>query len=177
MEIMIKTKQKYNPLFSFVSLYDPLHSYYRHLLQLIASGGYTPQVEEEKREGGGIGDEGQSTRNEKPAVTVEESDREDDEDSDNSDEEGFELHPLLRVSTTPRSSPKPPNSKIISDPSSTNTNASTITTTATDHHHTTSSSNTTTTHASFFSKSLTVNAAPSLETEQIMTNHHSSLER
>ena len=97
MEIMIKAKQKHNPLFSFLSLYDPLHSYYRHLLQMIASGGYTPVATEEVEKGG----EGEGRETEKEV-------EEEESDSGDSDDEGFELHPLLRVSTTPRSSPRPP---------------------------------------------------------------------
>ena len=159
MEIMIRAKQKYNPLFSFLSLYDPLYSYYRHLLQLISSGEYTPRVEE-----GGGGEESEGGGKEKerraPAVRIQEEAEkegsEDGSDSGDSDDEEFELHPLLRISTTPRSSPRPPSTKNVSGPPTTTTNG--------DHAHTPPPP--TVARSSFYSKSLTVNAAPSLEVEQ-----------
>lgn len=42
MEIIIKTKQKFNPSFSFLNYNDPLFPYYRHLKEMILTGGYRP---------------------------------------------------------------------------------------------------------------------------------------
>lgn len=42
MEIIIKTKQQSNPLFSFLNYNDPLFPYYRHLKDMILTGGYRP---------------------------------------------------------------------------------------------------------------------------------------
>jgi hypothetical protein len=150
MEIMIKAKQKHNPLFSFLSLYDPLHSYYRLLLHMIASGGYTPVVTEEVEKGGG----GERREPEKEG-------EEEESDSGDSDDEGFELHPLLRVSTTPRSSPRPPATNTSTNSSSPSNEVSSKTSPPP------SIVTTTATQSSSFSKSLSsVNAAPSLDTEQ-----------
>lgn len=191
MEIMIKAKQKYNPFFSFVSLYDPLHTYYRHLLQMIASGKYSPkqqavkdgeEVEKSEVGGGVIGGERDGVRRpgRKGARKVSET-GEDESDPEDSDEE-FELHPLLRLSTTPRSSPKPPST---SNPRSTTAtpSASNATTRSNDHRHpapplTDASTSVPPSSAmpSFYSKSLTVNSAPSLEREQrdVVSSHGGS---
>ena len=152
MEIMIKAKQKYNALFSFLSLSDPLHSYYQHLMRLIASGHYMPErgcggVLQGRGEAGGMDS----------AVSVEEPrqmlEKGAESESEDSDVEGFELHPLLRISATPRSSPKPPSTK--DAPPVTSTLPSTTTTAA--------STSSAAPLASFYTKSLNVNAAPSLE--------------
>ena len=160
MEIMIKAKQKYNPLFSFLSLYDPLYSYYRLLLQLIGSGQYTPVVTVERGGGEGViggGGDGERKGVEEPSKVLNE-----ESDSEDSDEEGFELHPLLRVSTTPRSSPKPPGTKNPPDPP-------TSTTQSDDHR---------SPLPAFYSKSLTVNSAPYLDQSGLQTSFpHPSLER
>lgn len=42
MEIIIKTKQKFNPLFSFLDYNDPLFPYYKHLKDVIKTGVYRP---------------------------------------------------------------------------------------------------------------------------------------
>lgn len=42
MEIIIKTKQKFNPFFSFLNYDDPLFPYYKHLKEVILTGGYRP---------------------------------------------------------------------------------------------------------------------------------------
>ncbi len=42
MEIIIKTKQQSNPLFSFLNVHDPLFPYYAHLKMVLASGSYIP---------------------------------------------------------------------------------------------------------------------------------------
>ena len=170
MEIMIKAKQKHNPLFSFLSLFDALHPYYRCLLQLVASGRYTltPQGEGGRSEGGEKGKVVEETK----GTEVEESDSGDED----SDDEGFELHPLLRISTTPRSSPRPPGSKPSTKSASPETAAHSQTPP-------TSSTTATTQSSSFLSKSLSVNAAPSLDPErggawQTLSDHtHTSYPR
>ena len=42
MEIIIKTKQKRNPFFSFLNYNDPLFPYYKHLKDVIKTGAYQP---------------------------------------------------------------------------------------------------------------------------------------
>lgn len=174
MEIMIKAKQKHNPQFSFLSLYDPLHPYYRFLLQMIASGRFTPTLAGEEG-GGGEGEEREKEKELEKKQTAEEE--EEGSDSGDSDDEGFELHPLLRVSTTPRSSPRPSRAKTSATPSRTDSNQTP---------HPTSIATMSTESSSFFSKSLSsVNAAPSLDHEQGGAWHsvdracypHPSLER
>ena len=154
MEIMIKAKQKHSPLFSFLSLYDPLHSYYRYLLQMIGSGGYTPLVTEgeEKGEGGG-------SRETVKETGKEGGEEEEESDSGDSDDEGFELHPLLRVSTAPRSSPRPTGTHQ-SGSLSTNKSSPPLSVAAT-----TAATDTTQSSASFSRSLSSVNAAPSLEAE------------
>lgn len=166
MEIMIKAKQKFNPFFSFLSLYDPLHPYYRHLLQLITSGKYTPNPQTGKTGeseaspevdggdedvAGNRAETDEARRDEEEAVS---SNDDEEPDSDDSDGEGFELHPLLRVSTN--SSPRPPSDRqpprTMATPS-----AAVATTLSLDQRHSKSS---------FYAKSLSVNAAPSLERER-----------
>ena len=173
MEIMIKAKQKFNPFFSFLSLYDPLYPYYKHLLQFISSGKYvvesenTPKVVEERKEE----KDGECVKGER-----EEGGREDGEEArgnggvedaahcgeDSSDEggesdssEGFELHPLLRVSKSvphkQQSHQVPPKPPASSSPS-------------TSPPHSPSQNNNDAT--SFYSQRLSVNSAPSLERER-----------
>lgn len=180
MEIMIKAKQKFNPFFSFLSLYDSLYPYYRHLLQLMLSGAYVPRpsvqgnktaVKDDRGAGekeganngrGGEGGGGGS-KNATPAAADFAS--ESDEDSD---DEGFELHPLLRVSTTPRSSPKPSASKHPTAHSG--STSATPTSMYQSHTHPFSSSDV----PSLYSRSLNVNAAPSLDSERGRENEHTS---
>lgn len=42
MEIIIKTKQQSNPLFSFLNIQDPLYPYYYHLKTVLGNGSYVP---------------------------------------------------------------------------------------------------------------------------------------
>ena len=177
MEIIIKAKQKYNPFFSFVSPYDPLHAYYRYLLQVISSGEYVPKLQVEKTgtetehiEGGasdgGDGREGDVCDGE--TGEVEETAIDDDasaSEEEDSDDGGFELHPLLRVSTTPRSSPKPRDAKNPPNPPTTSTSdtalsTATATTLSTSLRHPPPPSSSS---ASFYTQSRGVNAAPSLD--------------
>ena len=112
MEIIIKAKQKFNPFFSFLDYGDDLNPYYRHLLRLISTGAYTPRSqspslvkaeegEPSPEESGGPTAGGVESKTKEPRLVVEY-----ESSSDESEEEGFELHPLLRVSTS-RGSSKP----------------------------------------------------------------------
>ena len=40
MEILLKAKQSGNPVFDFLSVDNPLHPFYRHLVSLVKSGQY-----------------------------------------------------------------------------------------------------------------------------------------
>lgn len=63
MEIIIKTKQKFNPFFSFLSYEDPLFAYYRHLKDMILTGGYRPVPRPEREDGFGLVGHGVDTDN------------------------------------------------------------------------------------------------------------------
>ena len=128
MEIIIKAKQKFNPFFSFLDYGDALNPYYRHILHMLSTGAYVPRLQQGSADNGS---QVQSDERERdpPNIVVEEvdnrkveesdgkreagvsadvNDNEDGdssvEDSDDSDGEGYELHPLLRASLTPKSS-------------------------------------------------------------------------
>ncbi len=47
MEIIIKTKQKFNPFFSFLNYADVLFPYYTHVKEMIMTGGYIPLIKPE----------------------------------------------------------------------------------------------------------------------------------
>ena len=85
MEIIIKTKQQYNPHFSFLDFSDHLFPYYKHLLNAISSGEYVPVDDEVEQE---------MPKNDKENRTKEEEEEEEDDDEDEEDE--TYLHPLLR---------------------------------------------------------------------------------
>ncbi|KAG7174056.1 suppressor of white apricot-like [Homarus americanus] len=59
MEIVIKTKQAGNPMFSFLSFDNPLNAYYKHMVAMIKNGRYRPADEVEqvktRRDSGGNG--------------------------------------------------------------------------------------------------------------------------
>ena len=121
MEIIIKTKQRHNPFFSFLDHEDALHPYYRCVLQAISSGLYFPATPSAAAENNNSNkkrcdeDNNNNNSDDKPVGGEEGGNRtggdsgkcseegagngsgsEDSEDSD--DDEGFELHPLLRAS-------------------------------------------------------------------------------
>ncbi|KAK8747077.1 hypothetical protein OTU49_016979, partial [Cherax quadricarinatus] len=48
MEIVIKTKQAGNPMFSFLSFDNPLNAYYKHMVAMIKNGRYRPADEVER---------------------------------------------------------------------------------------------------------------------------------
>lgn len=52
LEILIKTKQANNPQFAFLSIDEPLHRYYKYMLDAIKSGSYSPEKQPEKEETG-----------------------------------------------------------------------------------------------------------------------------
>lgn len=51
MEIIIKTKQKFNPFFSFLDYGDTLFPYYKHLKETILTGAYRPRPRPEMGSG------------------------------------------------------------------------------------------------------------------------------
>ena len=111
MEIVIKTKQKMNPHFSFLIAEDRLYRYYKWLLHCMSTGKYPGSVTENRGKiGPGAGDDHQLQENREVdtnrtglggerAGQAAEEEEESNSDSD-SDDEGFELHPLLRASLT-----------------------------------------------------------------------------
>lgn len=52
MEILIKAKQANNPQFAFLSIDEPLHQYYKYVLDAIKTGKYNPEKQPEKEESG-----------------------------------------------------------------------------------------------------------------------------
>ncbi|KAI4495944.1 hypothetical protein M0802_008159 [Mischocyttarus mexicanus] len=50
MEILLKAKQANNPQFSFLSIGEPLHPYYKFVLEAIKTGKYNPEKQPEKEE-------------------------------------------------------------------------------------------------------------------------------
>lgn len=78
MEILIKAKQSGNSQFDFLNYDDQLNPYYKHLVELIKSGKYVPELESE-------------TKNGKKGNNSENSDSDSDDDSDGD----HYLHPLL----------------------------------------------------------------------------------
>ncbi|CAL1689604.1 unnamed protein product [Lasius platythorax] len=50
LEILIKTKQANNPQFAFLSIDEPLHQYYKFVLDAIKNGKYNPEKQPEKEE-------------------------------------------------------------------------------------------------------------------------------
>ncbi|KAK2587323.1 hypothetical protein KPH14_003041 [Odynerus spinipes] len=50
MEILLKAKQANNPQFAFLSIDEPLHPYYKFVLEAIKTGKYNPEKQPEKEE-------------------------------------------------------------------------------------------------------------------------------
>ena len=112
MEIIIKTKQKFNPHFSFLHHEDRLFPYYKFILNAINKGAYTPQEEEE-----GSLEEANVQKEEKDTkFSPENGNRKTDSgdikkdwnksSDEDSDSEGLELHPLLMgASSKPKAPP------------------------------------------------------------------------
>ena len=110
MEIVIKTKQKMNPHFSFLIAEDRLYRYYQWLLHCMSTGKYPSttgpgasgddQLKENRevdRPGKREEDTNRTVHGGKRATQEAVEEEESNSDSD-SDDEGFELHPLLRAS-------------------------------------------------------------------------------
>lgn len=112
MEIIIKAKQRFNPSFSFLHHEDRLFPYYKHLLNCIKTGSYEPQEETADTTTNDIGTAAESNlppETEHVHVHVNTSinsvAHHDDDESD-SEDDGFELHPILRANMNV-SKPKP----------------------------------------------------------------------
>lgn len=157
MEIIIKAKQKFNPFFSFLDYGDDLNPYYRHLLRLISTGAYIPRSQSPNHvkseegeqlpgESGGITADGvESKVKEEPRLAIQY-----ESSSDESEEEGFELHPLLRASASRGSSkPATPNTEVDSAVENGADSVGEVGTSG----------------GVFYTRSLVVNSAPSLESD------------
>lgn len=127
MEIIIKTKQKFNPFFSFLNHEDVLYPYFKHMKEVMSRSINVPlAMEPERREGGGDNHKQEPLRNHKETMqqnhTTEKDSRivnskapvskeepktdavppvskSDSEDESDSDDEGY-LHPLLLGSSS-----------------------------------------------------------------------------
>ena len=88
MEIIIKTKQQYNPHFSFLDFSDRLFPYYKHLLNAISSREYIPVDDVVEQE--------MSKNDEENRTKEEEKKEEGEEDDEDEEDETYDLHPLLR---------------------------------------------------------------------------------
>ena len=128
MEIIIKTKQQLNPLFSFLNMQDPLHPYYTHLKTLLARGSYVPSSEtaetdkpleteakeveiNDEKEAGKENNSSDNVDSEK----IDESPSDQDSDSDSDDDGGY-LHPLLMQAPKSRSKSPTPTPKEATPP-------------------------------------------------------------
>ena len=129
MEIIIKTKQKYNARFSFLHHDDRLFPYYKQLLHAISSGSYTPspppppptsssQTNSEMEKSGKNGV--LKTEEEKVVKTEEvkerktkrkrhfvDSSNEKKTEEEEEDEDIVDLHPLLRSTILPKRNTTP----------------------------------------------------------------------
>lgn len=121
MEIIIKTKQQSNPLFSFLDMHDALYPYYAHLKTLLANGSYVPTTTESQEKTDSTveatnterGDDNKpedqvvSSATQSVVETVDSDSKSvSDEDSD-SEDDGY-LHPLLMQTLTSRSKSSTP---------------------------------------------------------------------
>ena len=133
MEIIIKTKQRYNPSFSFLHHEDRLFPYYKHLLNSIKNGSYQPQPPKETATKATDNNDSEGTKLIDDSATMKENlatrtlegpplieegphPMEDGkissvvpaygEDDSDSEEEEFELHPILRADLNPVVKPK-----------------------------------------------------------------------
>ena len=130
MEIIIKTKQKFNPFFSFLNHGDELYPYYKHLKEMILIAAYMPQSRLDTSVDGGIESGGRGDSKKDDGVVIEEKtngkakEMENDpaktsegdasdgskvdsgkDDDDDDDDDGGYLHPLLMAGS--HKSPKP----------------------------------------------------------------------
>ena len=67
MEIIIKTRQKFNPFFSFLNHDDVLYPYFKHMKEIISTGSYVVQEKKglEQRKGDSVDDRRESASNHK----------------------------------------------------------------------------------------------------------------
>lgn len=193
MEIIIKAKQKFNPFFSFLDHSDDLFPYYQHIKAMLKRGAYVPKQsspapppptrtqDEEKDEeevrsdasaaqGGLEGDQGSNetakrTNGDESSATLEEnSEKSSGDESDSDDEEGSYLHPLLMgggVQTSSKSSTPTPGTRESSPTIQVTSTASVTTPTPSS---ATSSAAYTTSSIAFYSKRMSVNSAPIIDT-------------
>ena len=125
MEIIIKTKQRFNPSFSFLHHEDRLFPYYKHLLHSLTNGTYEPQVA--MATDNNDNDTGDKNGEMEPSTTEHVTKLEPggteatptpvvgaEEDSDSDGE--FELHPILRANLDSLKTKKQQPDKTDSDP-------------------------------------------------------------
>ena len=181
MEIIIKAKQRFNPFFSFLDHNDALFPYYQHVKEMLTRGAYVPkqsspappsllaQNENGSTISNGV-DEKEDTRvDEAEAASSDSPGRgdpetkesgSDGEDSDSDDDGGY-LHPLLMggglKNSSKSSTPNPPDTREASPSSVRTTDMATVTTPTSSVAYTTSS-------IAFYSKRLSINSAPTIDT-------------
>lgn len=192
MEIIIRAKQKYNPFFSFLNHDDDLFPYYQHIKEMLTRGAYVPRQvspapppkykeESPERTNGivaksGVEEGGEQmadeTRNgddrtsgeykteSNKSVESNEKDEESSGDESDSDDEGGYLHPLLMggalKNSSKSSTPTPGTREASPSVQTTSSTASSTTTTSTEAYATSS--------IAFYSKRLSVNSAPLIDT-------------
>ena len=191
MEIIIKAKQKFNPFFSFLDHKDDLFPYYQHVKEMLRHGAYVPKQsspappppkpqeergdDEQKTSGSGDAESGHKgeqdsfkkrtngEHRDKSASVLESSGEESSsDDSDSDDEGGGYLHPLLMgggLKNSSKSSTPTPGTREAS-PSVQVTSTASTTTPSTS----TSSVAYTTSSIAFYSKRMSVNSAPVIDT-------------
>lgn len=191
MEIIIKAKQKFNPFFSFLDHNDDLFPYYQHVKEMLRRGAYTPKQSSpvppppkpqeegadnaQKINSSGDAESGHKgeqdsfkkrtniEHRDKSASLLEENGEESSSDNSDSDDEwGGYLHPLLmggRLKNSSKSSTPTPGTREASPVVQTTSRASTTTPSAS-----TSSVAYTTSSIAFYSKRMSINSAPVIDT-------------
>ena len=140
MEIIIKTKQRFNPSFSFLHHEDRLFPYYKLLFNNIKNGSYEPQPCKEtevspKEQIALPNDKEITTDNDNinnpitgrdPSNQINDTTIPDEQDnSSGSSDEEFELHPILRAKLKPKDTQSRSNSETNSHSNSDNLNSDT----------------------------------------------------
>lgn len=192
MEIIIKTKQKFNPFFSFLNYKDKLFPYYTHLKDMIATGGYVPQTMPEVARNGsvrapkagqvnkvaavqnGTSEQKKIVKGEPPSLKISppkhespekrlEADTNSDSDDSDSDDGGY-LHPLLTMGSLKASKPSTPEPAPSSNQAPPTLNASSGKKMSVEELMNMHSK------SSFVARSLAINSAPSLNQGDITTH-------